>query len=207
MEKKHPKPVVKPELKKKKNQKVLKTVPKNRDKTKLTSKKPVNGNGFVTGGTDIASKTNSLLLLSNIALGDLNSESIENGLSSDSSLTSLQDTLLSASSKKKKQLSYQSNNAKKFTRKLVLLPTSSTRLPSQNAAVHRGSIQLENHMPPEEVMKEVRTVLHNLGKKRFRLAAADSSGKLEFFRGTKWTARTLRQRIRFNSVLYVVPSR
>ncbi|PFX19131.1 uncharacterized protein LOC111338606 [Stylophora pistillata] len=207
VEKKHPKPVVKPELKKKKNQKVLKTVPKNRDKTKLTSKKPINGNGFVTGGTDIASKTNSLLLLSNIALGDLNSESIENGLSSDSSLTSLQDTLLSASSKKKKQLSYQSNNAKKFTRKLVLLPTSSTRLPSQNAAVHRGSIQLENHMPPEEVMKEVRTVLHNLGKKRFRLAAADSSGKLEFFRGTKWTARTLRQRIRFNSVLYVVPSR
>lgn len=207
VEKKHPKPVVKPELKKKKNQRVLKTVPKNRDKTKLTSKKPINGNGFVTGGTDIASKTNSLLLLSNIALGDLNSESIENGLSSDSSLTSLQDTLLSASSKKKKQLSYQSNNAKKFTRKLVLLPTSSTRLPSQNAAVHRGSIQLENHMPPEEVMKEVRTVLHNLGKKRFRLAAADSSGKLEFFRGTKWTARTLRQRIRFNSVLYVVPSR
>jgi len=41
---------------------------------------------------------------------------------------------------------------------------------------------------------------------RIRLAAADSSGKLEFFKGTKWTAKTLRQRIRSNSVLYVVPS-
>lgn len=207
VEKKHPKPVVKPELKKKKNVKVLKTVPKNRDKTKLTSMKPMSGDDFVSGGTDTTSKTNSLLLLSNIALGNLNSESVENGLSSDLSLAALQDTLLSASSKKRKQSSYQSNNAKKFTRKLVLLPTSSTRLQSQNAAVQRGSIQLENDMPPEEVMKEVRTVLHNLGKKRIRLAAADSSGELEFFKGTKWTARTLRQRIRFNSVLYVVPSR
>nr|XP_058965708.1 uncharacterized protein LOC131792352 isoform X2 [Pocillopora verrucosa] len=171
VEKKHPKPVVKPD-------------------TGMSS-----------------TKTNSLLLLSNIALGDLSSESVENGFSNDSSLTSLQGTLMSASLKKKMHSSYQSNNAKKFTRKLVLLPTSSTRLPSQSAAVHRGSIQLENDMPPDEVMKEVRTVLHNLGKKRIRLAAADSSGNLEFFKGTKWTARTLRQRIRFNSVLYVVPSR
>lgn len=118
-----------------------------------------------------STKTNSLLLLSNIALGDLSSESVENGFSNDSSLTSLQGTLMSASLKKKMHSSYQSNNAKKFTRKLVLLPTSSTRLPSQSAAVHRGSIQLENDMPPDEVMKEVRTVLHNLGKKRYELTA------------------------------------
>ena len=118
-----------------------------------------------------STKTNSLLLLSNIALGDLSPESVENGFSNDSSLTSLQGTLMSVSLKKKMHSSYQSNNAKKFTRKLVLLPTSSTRLPSQSAAVHRGSIQLENDMPPDEVMKEVRTVLHNLGKKRYELTA------------------------------------
>lgn len=40
---------------------------------------------------------------------------------------------------------------------------------------------------------------------RIRVAAADAKGKLEFFKGTKWTAKAVRQRIKFNSVLYVVP--
>ena len=40
---------------------------------------------------------------------------------------------------------------------------------------------------------------------RIRLAAADAKGELNFFKGTKWTGKTVRQRIKFNSMLYVVP--
>ena len=40
---------------------------------------------------------------------------------------------------------------------------------------------------------------------RIRLAAADAKGQLDFFKGTKWAGKTVRQRIKFNSVLYVVP--
>ena len=40
---------------------------------------------------------------------------------------------------------------------------------------------------------------------RIRLAAADAKGQLDFFKGTKWAGKTVRQRVKFNSVLYVVP--
>lgn len=115
------------------------------------------------------SKTNSLLMLSSIALGDLNFHSNENSVTVDVSLNTSQSSLLSV--KKEKESSYQSHNAK---RKLLLLPSSSTRLPSQSellklktsSAVNRGTLHLENDMTAADVFKEVRTVLSTLGKKR-----------------------------------------
>jgi len=207
--KKQPKPVKKPVLKKKE----VKTKPKKPGKGKLTcGKKPANGNTRAIGTdcSDVStSKTNSLLMLSSIALGDLTFHSNENSVTVDVSLNTAKSSLLSV--KKERESSYQSLNAR---RKLLLLPSGSTRLPPQSdllklktsSAVNRGTLHLENDMTAADVLKEVRTVLSMLGKKRIRLAAADSSGKLEFFKGTKWTAKTLRQRIRSNSVLYVVPS-
>ena len=116
------------------------------------------------------SKTNSLLMLSSIALGDLSFHSHENGVTVDVSLnTSSQNSLLSV--KQEKESSYQSHNAK---RKLLLLPSGSTRLPPQgellklktSSAVNRGTLHLENDMTAADVLKEVRSVLSSLGKKR-----------------------------------------
>lgn len=115
------------------------------------------------------SKTNSLLMLSSIALGDLNFHAHENGVTVDVSLNTSQSSLLSV--KKENESSYQSHNAK---RKLLLLPSGSTRLPPQSellklktsSAVNRGTLPLENDMTAADVLKEVRTVLSTLGKKR-----------------------------------------
>ncbi|KAL9951591.1 hypothetical protein ACROYT_G044275 [Oculina patagonica] len=213
-EKKQPKPIKKPVLKKKLKRKEVKTKPKKPVKAKMTStKKPISGNTVGTECSDVStSKTNSLLMLSNIALRELNFHSNENGFTDDFSLNTPENSLLSV--KKEKKSTYQSQNAKKFTRKMLLLPPSSTCLPTQgellkiktSSEVNRGLMHLENDMTAADVLQEVRSVLNTLGKKRIRLAAADSSGTLEFFKGTKWTGKTLRQRIRYNSVLYVVPS-
>ena len=115
------------------------------------------------------SKTNSLLMLSSIALGDLSFHSHENSVTVDVSLNTSQNSLLSV--KKERESSYQSLNAK---RKLLLLPSGSTRLPPQSelsklktsSAVNRGTLHLENDATAADVLKEVRTVLSTLGKKR-----------------------------------------
>lgn len=119
-----------------------------------------------------ASKTNSLLMLSNIALRDLNFHSNENGFTEDFSLDTPENSLLSV--KKEKKFTYQSQNAKKFTRKMLLLPPSSTCLPPQgelikiktSSAVNTGLMHLENDMSAADVLQEVRRVLNTLGKKR-----------------------------------------
>lgn len=118
------------------------------------------------------SKTNSLLMLSNIALRDLDFHSSENGITEDFSFNTPQSSLVTV--KKEKKSSYQSENAKRFTRKLVLLSPSSTCLPPQsellkiktNTAVNRGTIHLQNEMSAVEVIEEVRRILNTLGKKR-----------------------------------------
>ncbi|KAJ7383818.1 hypothetical protein OS493_025690 [Desmophyllum pertusum] len=212
VEKTQPKPVVrKSGHKKTPKPKEVKTKPKKRVAAKQT-KKPISANNVISDCADVSpSKTNSLLLLSNIALHHFSSDSIENGIMEDCSLNFPQSSSLSVS-KKAKTSSYQSQNAKKFSRKLLLLAAKSTRLPPQSellkiktsSAVTKGSLYLNNDMTAVEVLDEVRAVLNTLGKKRIRLAAADSSGELEFFKSTKWTAKTLRQRIRYNSVLVEV---
>ena len=118
------------------------------------------------------SKTNSLLMLSNIALRDLDFHSSENGITEDFSLNTPQSSLVTV--KKEKKSSYQSENAKRFTRKLVLLSPSSTCLPPQSellkiktsTTVNRGTIHLQNEMSAVEVIEEVRRILNTLGKKR-----------------------------------------
>lgn len=179
---------------------------------KTSSKKLISGDSGFSQFSDMNSKTNSLLLLSDIALRHLSSEGFENGTKEDISFSITQRT--SSTVPKKDKKSYQSRNALKFTRKIVLLPRGCTCLPSQgellkiktSSAVNQGSVHLENDMTAADVLQQVRTALSMLGKKRIRLAAADSKGKLEFFKATKWTGRNIRQRIKFNSVLYVVPS-
>lgn len=191
--------------------KTLASKKRNNKAKQSTTKKPLNGNAVLSECSDACSKTNSLLLLSDIALRHLSCESFEDANTEDSSCGITQSTSTSAVRKEKK--SYQSNNARKFTRKILLLPSRSTRLPRQgellksksSCGVNRASVQLENDMTAAEVLQKVRTVLNNIGKKRIRVAAADAKGKLEFFKGTKWTAKAVRQRIKFNSVLYVVP--
>jgi len=210
---KKPKPDKKEGLEKKPKPKQVKTKqPKKLSKTKQTStKKPVCANAvFSEGSQDMSSKTNSLLLLSDIAIKHLSSEAFENGTLKDVSLHVTQST---SSAPKKEKKSYQSRNALKFSRKILLLPSGCTRLPRQgellkiktNCAENENSVQLENNMTASEVLQQVRTVLSTLGKKRIRLAAADAKGQLDFFKGTKWAGKTVRQRIKFNSVLYVVP--
>ena len=118
------------------------------------------------------SKTNSLLMLSNIALRDLNLHSSENGFTEDFSLNTPPSSQLLVKNEKKS--SYQSQNAKKFSRKMLLLPPSSTCLPSQSdllrikasSAVNRGLVHLGSDMTSAEVLQEVRRVIHMLGKKR-----------------------------------------
>ena len=111
------------------------------------------------------SKTNSLLLLSDIALGHLSSNGFENGTTEDFS---------TSSGPKKEKKSYQSHNALKFSRRLLLLSYRATHLPPQgellkikaSCPVSRSSVQLENAMTAVQVLQQVQTVLSNLGKKR-----------------------------------------
>lgn len=108
-------------------------------------------------------------MLSSIALGDLTFHSNENSVTVDVSLNTSKSSLQSV--KKERESSYQSLNAR---RKLLLLPSGSTRLPPQSdllklktsPAVNRGTLHLENDMTAADVLKEVRTVLSMLGKKR-----------------------------------------
>ena len=119
------------------------------------------------------SQTNSLLLLSDIALRHLSSDSFEGSTTEDSSLSVTQST--SPPPVKKENKPHQSRNANKFTRKIFLLPSGSSRLPRQgelfkmktSCADNRGTVQLENDMTAADVLQKVRTVLITLGKKRY----------------------------------------
>lgn len=123
--------------------------------------------------SDFPSKTNSLMLLSDIALRDFSSDSFEDSTTEDSSLSVTQST--SSSVVKKENKPYQSRNALKFTRKIFLLPSRSARLPRQgelfkmktSCALNRGTVHLENEMNAADVLQKVRTVLITLGKKRY----------------------------------------
>lgn len=117
------------------------------------------------------SKTNSLLLLSDVALRRLRDyEENDNSATLSLSRTPSNSTMIAKKQKKPKQV----RNGFKFTRRVVLLPRGCTRLPpfgellkiKSTSAVNSGTVDLEKDMTADAVLKQVRTVLSTLGKKR-----------------------------------------
>ena len=116
------------------------------------------------------SKTNSLLLLSDVALRRLRDYENDNSATLSLSRTPSNSTVIPKKEKKPRQV----RNGFKFTRRVVLLPRGCTRLPpfgellkiKSTSAVNSGTVDLEKDMTADAVLKQVRTVLSTLGKKR-----------------------------------------